>query len=173
MAARVSFKISPNASVVVGRIADQASYRAAQALRGRAMSNIRSLGRIDTGKMINLLQVRKPMPGGQGGYSRGLYKTDVHEVLAEIGYDLSYLRLSDNTSTTIHSVRAFLGYKAKFSKTATIDASVVPRGPVQISAQLWDGSSVIATASSSVAIGKTGTRNRLEAIQSARANGWL
>ena len=62
--------------------------------------------------------------GGQGGYSRGVFKTDVHEVLAEIGYDLSYLRLADNTSTTIHSIRGFLGYKAKFSKTATIDASV-------------------------------------------------
>ncbi len=39
---------------------------------------------------------------------------------------------------------------------ATIDASVVPRGPVQISAQLWDGSSVIATASSSVTLEETG-----------------
>jgi beta-galactosidase len=39
---------------------------------------------------------------------------------------------------------------------ATIDASVVPRGPVQISAQVCDGSGVIATASSSVAITETG-----------------
>jgi beta-galactosidase len=39
---------------------------------------------------------------------------------------------------------------------ATIDASVVPRGPVQISAQLWDGSSVKATASSSVTIKESG-----------------
>jgi beta-galactosidase len=39
---------------------------------------------------------------------------------------------------------------------ATIDASVVPRGPVQISAHLLDGSSVIATASSSVVIAETG-----------------
>ncbi|HET9622239.1 MAG TPA: DUF481 domain-containing protein [Kofleriaceae bacterium] len=62
--------------------------------------------------------------GGQAGYSRGVYKDDTHEVLAEIGYDLSYLRLSDETSTTIHSLRAFLGYKAKFEKTATVDASV-------------------------------------------------
>jgi beta-galactosidase len=39
---------------------------------------------------------------------------------------------------------------------ATIDAAAVPRGPVQISAELLDGSSVIARASSSVAITETG-----------------
>jgi beta-galactosidase len=39
---------------------------------------------------------------------------------------------------------------------ATIDAAVVPRDPVQISAQLLDGSTVLATASSSVAITETG-----------------
>ena len=39
---------------------------------------------------------------------------------------------------------------------ATIDAAAVPRGPVQISAELRDGSSVIATASSRVTITGTG-----------------
>jgi len=62
--------------------------------------------------------------GGQAGYSRGLYKEDDQEVLAELGYDLSYLRLADGDSTTIHSLRAFLGYKAKFNKTAAVEASV-------------------------------------------------
>jgi len=62
--------------------------------------------------------------GGQAGYSRGLYKTDAQEVLAEIGYDLSYLRLADDTSTTIHSVRVFAGYKAKLNKIASLDAAV-------------------------------------------------
>ncbi len=62
--------------------------------------------------------------GGQAGYSRGVYKEDDQEVLAELGYDLSYLRFSDGNSTTIHSLRAFLGYKAKFSKTAAVEASV-------------------------------------------------
>ena len=62
--------------------------------------------------------------GGQGGYSRSVYKTDEQEALAELGYDLSYLRLADNSSTTIHSLRAFVGYKAKFSKTAAVEASV-------------------------------------------------
>jgi hypothetical protein len=61
--------------------------------------------------------------GGQAGYSRGVYKTDANEVLAEIGYDLSYLRLSDKTSTTIHSVRVFAGYKGKLNKVASLEAS--------------------------------------------------
>src|SRR5581483_589906 len=62
--------------------------------------------------------------GGQAGYSRGLYKTDANEVLAELGYDLSYLSLSDNTSTTIHSLRAFAGYKGKLNKVASLEASL-------------------------------------------------
>jgi beta-galactosidase len=40
---------------------------------------------------------------------------------------------------------------------ATIDAAVVPRGPVRISAELRDGSRVVATASASVTITNTGT----------------
>jgi beta-galactosidase len=40
---------------------------------------------------------------------------------------------------------------------ATIDAAVVPRGPVQIKAELWDGSNVVATASAPVTIASTGT----------------
>jgi putative salt-induced outer membrane protein len=62
--------------------------------------------------------------GGQGGYSRGLYKTDAQEVLAELGYDLSYLRLADDTSTTIHSLRAFVGYKGKLNTQASLDVSL-------------------------------------------------
>lgn len=48
---------------IVGGASDKAAYRAAQKVRGRAMSNIRSLGRIDTGRMLATLQVRK---GGDG-----------------------------------------------------------------------------------------------------------
>ncbi len=43
---------------VVGPMADAAAYRAAQAMRGRAIANIRSSGRVDTGRMIAGLQVR-------------------------------------------------------------------------------------------------------------------
>lgn len=56
--ARVQYQLGP-ATTVIGEIVDEATYRAAQRVRGRAMSNIRSLGRVDTGEMIRGLQVRK------------------------------------------------------------------------------------------------------------------
>lgn len=56
--ARVQYQLGP-ATAVIGEIVDEATYRAAQRVRGRAMSNIRSLGRVDTGEMIRGLQVRK------------------------------------------------------------------------------------------------------------------
>lgn len=55
---RVSYDLGPSTRVI-GEIVDDAAYRAAQRVRGRAMSNIRSLGRVDTGEMIRGLQVRK------------------------------------------------------------------------------------------------------------------
>lgn len=62
--------------------------------------------------------------GGQIGYSRSLYKTDDHQALAELGYDLSYLRLEAGDSTTIHSLRGFLGYKGKIKTETSLEASV-------------------------------------------------
>lgn len=62
--------------------------------------------------------------GGQGGYSRSLYKTDDHQALAELGYDLSYVKLVDGDSTTIHSVRGFVGYKGKIKAETSVEASV-------------------------------------------------
>lgn len=53
--------------------------------------------------------------GGQVGYSRRLYKDDVHELRAEAGYDYSYEELSVGSGTSIHSLRGFLGYAAKLS----------------------------------------------------------
>jgi hypothetical protein len=44
---------------VVSTAADRSAYKGAQAVRGRAMGNIIRLGRIDTGKMITQLQVRR------------------------------------------------------------------------------------------------------------------
>jgi hypothetical protein len=75
---------------------------------------------------------------GQGGYSRSLYhvtettkdkdgkdKTEVlQDVLAELGYDISYISLSAGSSSTIHSGRAFLGYKGKVNKDTVLEASV-------------------------------------------------
>lgn len=62
--------------------------------------------------------------GGQLGYSRSLYKTEDHQALAELGYDLSYLRLDAGDSTTIHSVRGFAGYKGKIRTETAFEASV-------------------------------------------------
>jgi len=62
--------------------------------------------------------------GGQVGYSRSLYKTDNAQALAELGYDLSYVRLVDGDSTTIHSVRGFVGYKGKIKTETSLEASV-------------------------------------------------
>ena len=62
--------------------------------------------------------------GGQAGYSRSLYQTAGHQALAELGYDLSYLRLTAGDSTTIHSVRAFVGYKGKLRTETALEASL-------------------------------------------------
>jgi len=62
--------------------------------------------------------------GGQIGYSRSLYKTERAEATAEVGYDLSYLAIADDGSTTIHSARAFVGYKGKAAHDSELEASV-------------------------------------------------
>jgi hypothetical protein len=62
--------------------------------------------------------------GGQVGYSRSLFKTEEHQALAELGYDLSYVRLVDGDSTTIHSARGFVGYKGKIKAETSVEASV-------------------------------------------------
>lgn len=43
----------------VGPITDQATYRAAQAIRSKAIANINALGRVHTGRMKNTIRVRK------------------------------------------------------------------------------------------------------------------
>ncbi len=62
--------------------------------------------------------------GGQAGYSRGLFHHDSHEVLGEVGYDLSYVQLTAGSSTTIHSGRAFVGYKGKPAASTALEASL-------------------------------------------------
>jgi len=62
--------------------------------------------------------------GGQLGYSRSLYKTADQQALAELGYDLSYLRLTAGASTAIQSLRAFVGYKGKLRTETAMEASV-------------------------------------------------
>lgn len=67
--------------------------------------------------------------GGQVGYSRQLYKSDMHLLVVEAGYDFSYERYVQPASTTldpvsIHSLRVFAGEALKLSAATGINASV-------------------------------------------------
>jgi hypothetical protein len=67
--------------------------------------------------------------GGQLGYSRLLYKTDVHTAVAELGYDFSYESYFSQPDRTvdpvsIHSARVFLGELAKLTADTGLTASV-------------------------------------------------
>ncbi|CAN5844204.1 hypothetical protein BH11MYX2_BH11MYX2_22260 [soil metagenome] len=67
---------------------------------------------------------KKQVLGGQAGYSRRLYKTDKAEAVGEIGYDYSHEELVGGNGVSIHSVRAFAGYKAEMSEGVTWDSSI-------------------------------------------------
>lgn len=63
--ASVSVKIDRQAVIrLVGPMTDQATYKVAQATRGRALKNIRAAGRVDTGRMQAGLQVRSAGKSG-------------------------------------------------------------------------------------------------------------
>ena len=67
--------------------------------------------------------------GGQIGYSRQLYKSDMHLLVVEAGYDFSYERYVQPATTTldpvsIHSLRVFAGEALKLSAATGINASV-------------------------------------------------
>lgn len=64
--------------------------------------------------------------GGQLGYSRLLLKSEMHEMAAEIGYDLSYTRFATGgvDPVLIHSARLFVGYVLTVSKATAVNASV-------------------------------------------------
>jgi large conductance mechanosensitive channel len=67
--------------------------------------------------------------GGQVGYSRQLVKNDVHLLVSELGYDLSYERYLQQPMrvldpVTIHSARLFVGDAMKISPSSGITASV-------------------------------------------------
>jgi hypothetical protein len=55
--------------------------------------------------------------GGQIGYARTLFKNDVHELVAEVGYDFTYERYvaKMGDGVQIHSARLFAGYNVKIS----------------------------------------------------------
>lgn len=67
--------------------------------------------------------------GGQIGYSRQVYKSAMHLLVAELGYDFSYERYVQNPGTThepvsVHSARIFAGETLMLTKATGITASV-------------------------------------------------
>ncbi len=67
--------------------------------------------------------------GGQVGYSRQLWKDEMHLVVAELGYDFSYERYVQQTGktvdpVTIHSARLMLGYVLSLTETTGLTANV-------------------------------------------------
>ena len=66
--------------------------------------------------------------GGQVGYSRRLTKTKTTESVAEIGYDYSAEKdlgePVDPPLISIHSLRAFIGYKGEMQPGTTLEASL-------------------------------------------------
>jgi hypothetical protein len=67
--------------------------------------------------------------GGQIGYSRQVYKSAMHLLVAELGYDFSYERYVQNPGPThdpvsVHSARIFAGETLTLTKATGITASV-------------------------------------------------
>jgi len=67
--------------------------------------------------------------GGQVGYSRQLRKSEMHLVLAEIGYDFSYETYVEQPGKTlgaisVHSARVFVGETLKLTPTTGFTGSV-------------------------------------------------
>lgn len=67
--------------------------------------------------------------GGQVGYSRQIYKSAMHLLVAELGYDYSYesyvaVNMTTPPAVSIHSARLFAGEALTLSKATGINASV-------------------------------------------------
>lgn len=62
--------------------------------------------------------------GGQAGYSRLLYKSEKHEVVAEVGYDFSFEDLVVGEGVAIHSARLFMGYVGKLGDDTGVEGAV-------------------------------------------------
>jgi hypothetical protein len=53
--------------------------------------------------------------GAQAGYSRTLFKNDMHLAVAEVGYDFTYQDNVTGVDLSIHSLRLFAGYTVTFN----------------------------------------------------------
>lgn len=129
--ARATTRIASDANGDGAISADELSERTATSAENAAtkLRFDRYVSELDSFYVAALAAIDRPagkqfQGGGQAGYSRSLYKTADHQALAELGYDLSYLRLTAGDSTTIHSVRGFVGYKGKIRGETALEASV-------------------------------------------------
>lgn len=59
---------------------------------------------------------KKVVGGAQAGYSRQLYKNDMHLLVGEVGYDFSFVRPVTGDDYLLHSLRLYLGYNLSVSK---------------------------------------------------------
>ena len=62
--------------------------------------------------------------GAQVGYSRQLFKSDMHLLVAELGYDFTYQENVSGPTLDIHSLRMFAGYTITLSKEVGIATGV-------------------------------------------------
>ena len=62
--------------------------------------------------------------GGQVGYSRQLFKSKTAEAVGEFGYDYSHEDLVSGPSNSIHSARAYVGYKAEMTAGTTFETNL-------------------------------------------------
>jgi hypothetical protein len=63
--------------------------------------------------------------GGQAGYARQLYKSEMHLVMLEVGYDYSYENLvAPVPDLHIHSLRGFFGYNIAVTKDTALGAEI-------------------------------------------------
>lgn len=65
------------------------------------------------------------LAGGQVGGSYRLFKDEHHELVAELGYDITYERYvdADPNFNVVHSIRAFLGYTLKVNELTAVYAN--------------------------------------------------
>jgi hypothetical protein len=62
--------------------------------------------------------------GAQAGYSRQVLKTEMHLVLAEIGYDYTFQNNVTGPNLNIHSGRLFAGYTLTLTKDIGLSAGI-------------------------------------------------
>lgn len=74
----------------------------------------------------DVLAGKQFLGGGQLGYSRVVYSSDPHEIIAELGYDFTHERYQEpaDSSLNVHSARAFGGYRLKLADDIFVQSAV-------------------------------------------------